>query len=88
MAMSELAELQRRAAELAQLGRQTSDERMRDIFMYLSREFRQEAEHMVAIDGPDHSLSHLVSRYDETQFGRPVPNLDHVARSLNPLCKL
>jgi hypothetical protein len=64
--MAGLEELQRRAEELAQLGRETSDARLRSILLCLSREFREEAEHNVAMAEPDHQLSHFVPRHDET----------------------
>jgi hypothetical protein len=85
--MSVLAELQRRAEELAKLGRETSDDRLRNILICLSQEFRQEAEQTVAADEPRGRLSDFVPRYDETQLGGPAPYLDHVTRSLNPLCE-
>ena len=86
--MSELAELQRRSEELAQLGQETTDDQLRNILICLSREFREAAEQIGARDEPGRHLSHFVPRHDETQSDGPVPNLDQVARSLNPLCKL
>jgi hypothetical protein len=65
-AMSELAELQRRSEELAQIGLETADHELRNILLCLSQEFRQAAEQIVALDEPGHPLSHFVPRHDET----------------------
>jgi len=51
LAMSNFEELQCRSEELAQLARDAFDVRVRNMLMALSREFRIEAEQIMAIDG-------------------------------------
>ena len=63
--MSELADLQRRSEELAQLGQETTDDQLRNILICLSREFKEAADQIDA-DEPEYRLSHFVPRHDET----------------------
>jgi hypothetical protein len=64
--MSDSAELQLRAEQLAQLGLETTDDRLRNVLICLSQKFRQAAEQIVAVEGPSRHLSDLVPRDDET----------------------
>jgi hypothetical protein len=64
--MSGSAELQLRAEQLAQLGLETADDRLHNLLIYLSQEFREAAEQIAAVEGPGRHLSDPVPRDDET----------------------
>jgi hypothetical protein len=85
-AMNDYEELKSRAEELAQLARGTMDARIRNMLTSLSREFRLEAEQIMVIEGPWHLLWQPVPWFQKTNFVCPMPDLDHVALSLYPLC--
>ena len=63
--MGSTSERRRRADELAHLSQQTSDKRMRNILLCLSREFSEEAAQILATDAPDRQLFHPVPWRDE-----------------------